>query len=138
MARGRRREYTIADERVVALRKAGYSCRTTAKELGVPEHYVWAVMQRTGNAGRYHAAPKRDGHTVVRHDGSHAGRKQEVAMRRMQRLETLIEEYDAITIEAGLEGGYIVTLDDTWTGSERRRISDAIASAVKEAEHASG
>jgi len=128
MARGRTREYDIADERIVALRRAGHSCRSVADELCIPQSHVWNVMQRTGNAGRYHAAPKRDGHQ--------AGRGQAQKRRREQKLEELVEQYDVVTIAAGLNGGYIVTLDDEWTGEERQGITAALASAVREAEHA--
>jgi len=126
--RGREPKYAVPEGSIIAMRQQGYSCREIAERWGIPEHRVWYVMQTTGNAGRYHAAPKRDGHT--------SGRAQAQKRRREQKLEELVEQYDVVTIAAGLNGGYIVTLDDEWTGEERQGITAALASAVQEAEHA--
>jgi hypothetical protein len=83
-------------------------------------------MQRTGNAGLYHASPQRDGHT--------AGKAEAQKKRREAKLADLVEEYEVVTIEAGAAGGYVVTLDDQWTGGEHRSIPAALKAAEKVAE----
>lgn len=121
--RGKQREYRISDERVVALRKAGYSCRAAAAELGVPESHIWNVMKRTGNTGRFQAAPVRD--------GSSRGKRPQVGT--YQRIADVLDEWGVLTIEEGAGGGYIVTLDDEWTGPERQSVRAAIEAAAKSA-----
>jgi hypothetical protein len=44
-------------------------------------------------------------------------------------LSDVVESNGLITIEQGLNGGYIVTLGDQWTGEERCSIKGAIKSA---------
>lgn len=121
--RGKPREYRIADERVVSLRKAGHSCRAVAAELGIPESHVWNVMQRTGNAGRYHATPARDGNSK--------GKRAKVDTHK--RIADVLDEWGVLTIEEGAGGGYVATLDDDYTGPERQTVRAAIDAAVREA-----
>jgi hypothetical protein len=120
-SKGKPRQYQVSDERVVALRRAGYSCRSVAAELDVPESHVWSVMRRTGNAGRYHDAPNRNG----------SSKKKKPRVDMYQRIADVLDEWGVLTIEEGAAGGYVATLNDEHTGPERQSVRAAIDAAMR-------
>jgi len=99
---------------VIALRKAGRTCRETAIEVGCAESTVWSVMRRTGLNGQI--------------------RNIRPASRRpAASVEAAVERFGSVYIEEGMNGGYIATLGDEWTGSECATPQSAIRSAATEA-----
>lgn len=105
---------------IIEDRRAGKTCRQIAEERGVPEHSIWNLMRKTGNAGRFRGEPKpykkRDSHYSV----------PEVTVSEL--IAWLVAEHDEIIIERGLNGGYIVTAGET-TCSEQRDIQSALHAA---------
>lgn len=46
-------------------------------------------------------------------------------------IRKLLDDYDIVTIERGINGGYIVTVDDTTTSGEQRSIHQAIVTVLR-------
>ena len=102
----------MSDAQVLKLREQRYSCKGIAMLLEIPEHQVWRCLQRNGLSGkaRYQTRQRQ-----------YVGRK--------RTLEAAVEEYGAVTIEAGLNGGYLAHLGDEATGEERETVVQAIRAA---------
>ncbi len=50
--------YAEHDEKIIELRKQGFSCRETAERLGIPPYRVYACMKRNDLAGKLHSNKK--------------------------------------------------------------------------------
>lgn len=100
-------------ERIVALRKAGHTCRETADIVGVSESSVWGVMRRRGLNGKIRAYRK------CYHPPASVG--------------AAVHEYGSILIEEGLNGGYVATIEDVYTSGECGSLAAAIRSAARKA-----
>lgn len=118
---------TRHDAEIIRLREAGRTCREVATALGIPEWHVYRCMSRNGLAGRFHYA----GRLADYHAGRRAERELTAAGADEDgiRLRQALASYDAVTIERGLGGGYVATIDDAWTGEERATIAEAIRDA---------
>ena len=46
------------DEKIIELRKQGFSCRETAERLGIPQYCVYACMKRNDLAGKLRSNKK--------------------------------------------------------------------------------
>uniref|UniRef100_A0A6M3LKR9 Uncharacterized protein n=1 Tax=viral metagenome TaxID=1070528 RepID=A0A6M3LKR9_9ZZZZ len=107
---------TALSEQIIALRREGLSCKTTAERLGIKEYVVYRCMARHGLAGQFRAKQNRT--TVERTRPEWA-------------LQRALDAHDVLTVERGADGGYIVTLDEIVTGEERATVSGAIGSALR-------
>jgi len=110
---------TTVHARIVELRRAGWSCREVAAEVGVTESAVWQAMRREGLNGAIRAKPDRKP-DVPRNVGR------------------AVEEYGHIAIEATLDGRYEVTIDEEVTGPPRGSLQGAIYAAAREYQKAHG
>lgn len=101
------------EQRIVFLRQTGRTCREAAEAVGVSEGSVWHVMRKRGLAGRI--------------------REHRQGYQPPASIAAAIEEYGAVYIEAGLNGGYIATVEDVYTGGECGTVGAAIRSAAQKA-----
>ena len=99
---------------ILSMRAEGISCREIAAKLDIGEGRVWACNRKAGIAGKYRAR------------GAHYA-----PWLRKPTLNRAIEEYGAVTVELGADGGFIATLADKWTGMEQETVVGAIRSAVE-------
>lgn len=100
-------------ERIIALRRKGYTCREAAEIAGVSESAVWYTMRRNGLAGRF--------------------RQYRKGYQPPASVSGAVEEYGTVTIEEGLNGGYIATVADVYQGGECGSVGAAIRSASMKA-----
>ena len=96
---------TGEEERIITARQSGVPCAAIAEELDIPEARIWYVSKK------YNCQVYRPCRIPVT-------------------IRDVLKIHDAITIENGATGGLIVTLDDTYTGSEYKYMHEAIKSAV--------
>lgn len=102
-----------ARDQIIRLRKDGATCREAAEAVGVTETSVWYVMRKHGLNGKIHN--HRNGYQPP---GS---------------IHRAIEEYGTVTIEEGMNGGYIATVADVYQGGECGSVGAAIRSAATKA-----
>jgi predicted transcriptional regulator len=96
-------------KQVNELFEKGYSEKEIAKNLGVTINQVKYSRQRKRRSSLYG---------------------------KVNSIKRTVQDNGVLTIEEGINGGLIVTLDEKWTGSEKDSLRSAIYSAymVKEAE----
>ena len=114
MARPRRISPETEQE-ILRLRHQGYTCKDTAARLGVTRGAVYYTMRRNGLNGKIHA-----------------GRSGKPGKRRPSRAASLadkVRRHGEITLETGLNNGFLATIDGKVTGSESRTLLGAINSA---------
>jgi hypothetical protein len=99
-------------ERIIELRRAGYSCREVARRTGVTVSAVWYRMRASGLNGKIRAR---------------LGASEDIP----RSMRAAVDRYGPVTIEPGSTGGYIATLDDDITGPERGSIQSAIYGAAR-------
>jgi hypothetical protein len=112
MARPRKIPYEV-EQNIVRLRKQYYSCEATAQMCDVSIGTVYHVMRKYGLNGKIHAAHER-------------------AKRRPSRAASItdkVRRHGEVTIESGLNNGFIATIDGEWTGGESGTVLGAINSA---------
>lgn len=97
-------------EKIIELREQGNTCKETAEIVGVTEPTVWYTMRRSGLNGK------------IRH--YRRGYQKPASIQRA------VEEYGSVLIEEGLNGGYVVTINDVFVGTECGSIGSAIRSAA--------
>jgi len=100
----------LLDSEIISLRKSGLSCRAVAEELDIEEHAVWYCMRRHGLAGLLRAAPERKPRMKID-------------------IDYALDAFGELSIERGLNGGYLVTIDGR-TGEERMSIEAAIRAVI--------
>jgi len=98
--------------RIVALRKEERTCREVSHIVGVSEATVWSAMRRANLAGKIRGKAEN---------------------RPAASIEAAVDRYGSVTIEAGLNGGYIATLGNDLTGRECGTPASAIRSAATRA-----
>ena len=101
--------HPVIDNEIVDKRLAGMRYRDIASEIGLSKSYVGNVCRRAG---------------IRAPISKPSGARYSVA--------NVLRGYDSITVERGLSGGYIATIDDKYTGQEQRSVSKSIESALKE------
>ncbi len=58
-------------------------------------------------------------------------RKRQAERERLRARGRALLSYDSITVERGAAGGWIVTIDDAWTGEEQPTKAEAIRDAME-------
>lgn len=107
-------------QRITEMRNDGKNCRQVAERLGLREDQVWKLSQEARVHG--YPIPK-----IVRLP---RGKNKEQIPRKVKgNLEDLLRDWDVVTIERGLNGGYMVTLDDEITTEEYPELAEAIQMA---------
>lgn len=102
------------DELIVRMREHGLSREDTAKILGVGLPIINEAVTRLGIGGKYRV------------------RKYKPRVYTRDLIEA-IREFGVVTIEDGLNGGFIVTVGDEARGQECAKLPSALKSAQKEA-----
>lgn len=103
-------------ERILNYSDDGHPRRQIAERLGMTYGQVNYI---TCNYGRT--------------PGGEILRRPNVPASRTHPLKSAIEVHGSCTVEEGLNGGYIATVGDVWTGVETKTIHGAIVSAMVEA-----
>ena len=128
MSRGRKAPY--GDETIrkaIEYREMGLTNQETGEELKLTEHQVQWIMRKTGNTRRWayyrppNDKPKRKGRTSI-----------------AMSMVNGVDRYGVVTVEAGLNGGYIATVGELHTGSERHTVLAALRSAEQVADAVEG
>lgn len=98
------------EQTVIAMRRAGRTCEDVATECGIREQDVWLIMRHNDLNGK------------IRNYKPHKRSTKNT-------LEYALTKADVMTIEVGIGGGYIVTLDEEWTGE----VCDTVPAAIRSA-----
>jgi len=101
------------DKIILEMRENRIGCAVIADTLDIPVHLVWQTLARLDASGKHRAR------TYRRKAYSRS-------------LRHLVQEHGSVTIEAGLNGGYVVTVGDKYSGSECSDLPPAVRSAMKE------
>lgn len=105
---------------------AGKSQREIAESYGVAEHQIQYIIRKHNKCGTHHASTAGPGR------GPSEPRMPKWTCAEM--IGQLVYDYDDVTIEAGLNGGYIVTAGG-WTSGEQRTVEGALAAALHASFH---
>jgi len=92
----------MSDEKIAELREQKCSIERISDELNISEHYVVQALRRLGLDGK--------------RLGQSAKRPKTETARARGILAQVLETFDCVWIEAGLNGGYLVHLENTETG----------------------
>lgn len=100
------------DVEIRKMREQGCQCIEIARALGINEGVVWNSCRRLGIATSNYDRRSTTEDTLLR----------------------ALTNWDLVSVENGASGGFVVTLDDRYTGKEK----DTIASAIRDAARGAG